>query len=1373
MKHFVERTCTEINEKESRDAMQGDSKLLQEFRDAEAYVLLGGPGLGKTTAFELEQAAAGGTYVTARDFLTFDDRPEWHKTTLFIDGLDEIRAGKADGRTSVDAIRKKLHKLGCPQFRLSCRETDWFGANDRERLRTVSRSAKIRVLRLDQLSDQNIREMLQARQDVQDVDAFLNAARSRAIDGLLKSPQSLEMLADAVAVDDWPLTRTETLDLACRRLLREHNQEHQMAIGSAPDSDSLMHAAGRLCGLQLLAGKAGYTLLSDLSDNQEYLRLEQVSGEEGVVLEQALGTKLFSTKSGCATPVHRQVAEFLAGQYLAACIRDKGLPLGRILSLMTGSDGTVVSELRGLAAWLAVHCRSSRREIIGRDPLGVVLYGDTREFSVEEKRLILQFLQQEVKQNPAFLNRMHMDSRLGDLATPCMEGEIRGIISSPSRSDAQQSLVWILLISLAESPPLPALTDLLLSIVRDETREQETRRLALDVYIHNDKGGEHLVELKKILDDIKAQEVLDPEQRLQLRLLDALYPSVLSPTKLISHLPVSASPLPMSLEIFFARVVPGRSDGARAAELMEGLIEKFEDLLEAYSVGPAHNIYMLSGMIENTLLRALEDAGRSIDPEKLYDWLGVASDPRVGQGSANHEGVQKIRDWLSNQPDMQKSLINVGLARSAEDPDALGIERRLFGAVPPNEFGPWCLKAAETADRVPVSQFFLVKAMDADYGNESAHQIIEKWLDGNPRLLGLYKEIQNERNQFSERTKKHLKNYDHRFRERVAEQRRKRRERHYQVKEQESSLRENRASPPLLFFLAKGYLGGFGDVRGATPQDRLRDLLDDDEALVQVVLQSFRETISRDDLPDVRTILDLDAQSKLHFLTLPFVAGLHELSLEAPNGELGLSEEQMRLAIAIYFLVPLWPLYSAPEAPPADQEPNWFEFFLQRHPGVVADVLIQSAKEKLRRGSHSISGTHQLARDTRYRDVARLASLPLLEGFPVRCKESRLSDLRDLLYAACLYGDMELLANLIERKLASRSMNVGQRVFWLAAGLVVMPDEYTGELDSYVAGNERRIKYLAWLLARWYDTPAAIVELFEVSSLELLVRHVGFICKPYPAASDSTSREGGFVTPVMEAGLSVGACINRLASSPSEAAASALAELSSDHRLSAWRSELQDASERQKVIQREAEFEHCHLAKVLRTLDNSTPANSADLAALTVDYLLGLSQKIRLDNTSDWRQYWDKESPQGTLVPVHENVGRNALLSDLRIKLENLGIDAQPEGQHAGEKRSDIRVSYGGELCIPIEVKKSCSPDLWTAIRKQLIERYACDRGADGYGIYLVLWFGDAEYCRPTPGLSSPPRSAADLQEQLLGTLSGQERRKISVCVIDVAKPRK
>ena len=147
MSRVVSRTCTEVPDNE-RDGEPG-SRPLDVYRAAPAYVLLGDPGAGKTTAFERECEACGadGVLVSVRDFLTFEPRcrPHWRGKTLFLDGLDEVRAGSSDARVPLDAIRSNLDGLEKPRFRLSCREADWLGTNDRSKMAAVAPDGSLRI----------------------------------------------------------------------------------------------------------------------------------------------------------------------------------------------------------------------------------------------------------------------------------------------------------------------------------------------------------------------------------------------------------------------------------------------------------------------------------------------------------------------------------------------------------------------------------------------------------------------------------------------------------------------------------------------------------------------------------------------------------------------------------------------------------------------------------------------------------------------------------------------------------------------------------------------------------------------------------------------------------------------------------------------------------------------------------------------------------------------------------------------------------------------------------------------------------------------------------------------------------------------------
>ena len=452
-----------------------------------------------------------------------------------------------------------------------------------------------------------------------------------------------------------------------------------------------------------------------------------------------------------------------------------------------------------------------------------------------------------------------------------------------------------------------------------------------------------------------------------------------------------------------------------------------------------------------------------------------------------------------------------------------------------------------------------------------------------------------------------------------------------------------------------------------------------------------------------------------------------------------------------------------------NEEPCWYHAVVVDRPDLVADAFVRSIRSTLRKGVSDGLGLYELGHDDGHPPVARLVLGPLLKSFPVRGKVEQLSILQRLIFAALRHLDEDLLLQIIERKLALRSMDAAQRVYWLCGGLLAHPASFTDRLRKMLAGPgaEQRIRHMAQFFV---DIDRSFVTRLDRSASELLIASLGSSYRPHWTGDDSESAtnahpRAGTYTPFF-----IDALIADLAADPSNAARNALEGLRGNTKLKPWHSRLQDAASEQREVRREANFKHPAVEQVLAALDSGRPANAPDLAALTMDVLADLAREIRHGNTSDWRQYWNVDRPKRADEPRPEDECRNHLLSDLRQRLEPLGVDAQPEGTYTDSKRADIRVSCDG-FNVPIEIKKSTHDDLWKAIRDQLIAKYTRDPGADGYGIYLVFWFGHDRCKRPPTG--SLPETPDALQDQLLATadLSPEEHRKISVCVIDVSKP--
>ena len=1390
MSTVVSRTCTELHDADSGGGearlLAEESKPLSEHRPTAAYVLLGDPGAGKTTEFKQERERLGDAalMISARDFiaLDLDSHPDWRERVLFIDGLDEMRAGRSDSRVPLDEIRNRLDQLGQPGFRLSCREADWLGHSDRHSLKIVSPDSNITVLRLDPLSEPCAITLLESKHSVLDGREFMAEAHRLGLSGMLGNPLTLGLLADAVVEGGaWPETRSETFEVACRKMAAEANPEHLAGAGARPTS-TVLDTAGYLCALQLLAGEAGYSLPTSAAVPSSVALAELGESPSGLSqddLAHALATKLFAAiGEGTFAPVHRQIAEFLAGRYLARLIGD-GLPARRVVALMVGkTDDRVVTSLRGLSAWLAAHSREARPILTDADPVGLSLYGDIGDLSTDEKEHLVESLSAFAAEGSLFDHQRRDGRSYGyrddiswtfrSLATADMVPTMKELLYSAVDDTKNYQLIKLILGSLSQAPNPQSLIDLrpyLESILGSKTTLFRTR--ALHAYLHIVPSSDDRTRvLRLLLDNIQDGSISDPSDAVRGTLLRVLYPDEIKPSEVWRYSVDRNRDYPHSrFRMFWHQTLLDISSDQNIVELLDSLYADANNLI------PALEQSDLASVPAMLLVRALEAVGDNHESTRLYGWLTTAAATRSQSPHVN-EYLGRIRAWLESRPSVQQAVLLAALRQRGTEDSPYGVRYRyyaaLYNSTLPPDFGLWCFnQAIRIADAEPaVSKALLFEAHES--------------LDEPSTNSGLTLEMMRERTRSHPALAQHLdelcerrsanqpsidsasiedefnRELENRLSQRDEERRKLREDWARQLRDQEAELRENRFSPQNLATLAEVSLGlVVGTDRHASPRDRISDFIGGDSRLVDAVMTALQGAVWRDDVPEVDQTISWSLESRHSWLAYPVLVGLRILDREDRYRLDDLPDTHKRKALAIHYCVP----HGA-------GIPRFHDRWLRQNPEMVLDVLYRCAVADVRAGREVPSGLYELDAANGFDDQLHEVRLRLLEAFPTRSTGQQLSLLDRLLANALDSPNTKLLLDLARLKHAKRSIPVAQQVRWWATDALIVQGTRLRQLKSCLTTREGRVRHLAEFLKEvWdrYNKSSILSMIRDPSTLKDLIEMMGGWCTEPIFAS-------GLVTLEMEISDMLVSLIRQLGSEAGDEAQRALAELVQDPDLEGWHEHLSRALEEQRVIHRDASYMHPTIEQVQETLRGGSPTNAGDLAALLVDRLDGIGQDLRGGSSDPWRPFWNEGRHRRPTEAKAEDSCRDALLDKLRTSLPD-GVEAVREGSYAADARADIRVSSGG-FNVPIEIKKDSHSDLWKAMRDQLMAQYTTDPAAEGHGIYLVLWFADKD--KPVtryPGSGRRPSTPEELREWLEADLGPEEARKISVVVLDVTKP--
>lgn len=235
-----------------------------------------------------------------------------------------------------------------------------------------------------------------------------------------------------------------------------------------------------------------------------------------------------------------------------------------------------------------------------------------------------------------------------------------------------------------------------------------------------------------------------------------------------------------------------------------------------------------------------------------------------------------------------------------------------------------------------------------------------------------------------------------------------------------------------------------------------------------------------------------------------------------------------------------------------------------------------------------------------------------------------------------------------------------------------------------------------------------------------------------------------------------------------------LAALSKDPHLTTYSTFILDAMEQQREQRRSEEFVQPSWEETIGALFNGTPANIADLQVIAIEALTQINSVLRTRDDDPYKAYWNEEGRGGKVVaPKNEDSCRDRLLGHLRELTHAMEISAIPEGHMVADKRSDILMSVGKDIRLPIEIKRDYHDKLWVACENQLRQLYTRDPGAKGHGLYVVFWFGEnrAGSIPAHPKGIDRPRTAQELSAQLNEVIPETQRHSIKAVVLDVSPP--
>jgi hypothetical protein len=525
-------------------------KLLSQLDQLPVAILLGEPGIGKSTALKeesqrLQTEGAPFAYKELNryqsDFRLIEDifnsetmkawRAGHHHLTLLLDSLDECSL-------SIPAIVRILvsqfEQLPTNRLtlRLTCRIKMW-PSHFAEELKSLWRNEG--AVDSFELAPLREKDVLNAAVDNKlDGNAFLAEVRDKEIQPLASHPNTLNMLFSLFGrPSGLPRQRAEIYRLGCELLADESNRFRKEAgyIGSL-NARQRMVIAGRIAALMIFTHRSSIWLKDSwMAEAADLTESEIVGGVEHAdacnfnidshSLHETFGCALFSGRGeGRIGFAHQSYLEFLAAWYLRTC----GLHAPRSLPLLLHPDDKRIPPQHiETASWLAAMDKEVFTNLVDTEPL-LLLRSDLSDASDEQKAYLAKTLLESFANKAEFNRDWELPPHYRKLAHPHLADQLRPYIIGATFCQSARNEA----IEMAGYCRVSELADDLLSVVLNQDDNYYLRISAAHAGIKVTDCAQLAQRYPRILDLISN----DPENRIKAALIPSLWPTYFSTKEL-------------------------------------------------------------------------------------------------------------------------------------------------------------------------------------------------------------------------------------------------------------------------------------------------------------------------------------------------------------------------------------------------------------------------------------------------------------------------------------------------------------------------------------------------------------------------------------------------------------------------------------------------------------------------------------------------------------------------------------------------------------------------------------------------------------------------------------------------------------------------